>query len=131
MLALWLAFGAGLAVLTTRVVDWYVMTDELFYERLAMSIARSHSPLPRIHGELLMLGFDVSERTVSRYLPRGRPKPDASQRWLVFLRNHRDAIAAMDFFTVPTVTFDVLYVWFAIDHGRYCRRLSIRRPLTA
>jgi len=60
---------------------------------------------PRIHGELRMLGFDVSERTVSRYLPRRRPRPDALQRWLTFLRNHRDVIAAMDFFTVPTVTF--------------------------
>jgi putative transposase len=73
---------------------------------------------PRIHGELLMLGFDVSERTVSRYLPRRPPRPDAVARWLVFLRNHRDVIAAMDFFVVPTVTFRILYVWFAIDHGR-------------
>lgn len=73
---------------------------------------------PRIHGELRMLGFEISERTVSRYLPRRPPRPDAIHRWLVFLRNHRDAIAAMDFFTVPTVTFGVLYVWFAIGHGR-------------
>jgi hypothetical protein len=60
---------------------------------------------PRIHGELRMLGFEVSERTVSRYLPRRPPPPDTIQRWLVFLRNHRDAIVAMDFFTLPTVTF--------------------------
>jgi transposase InsO family protein len=73
---------------------------------------------PRIHGELLMLGFDVSERTISRYLPQRRLRPDAVARWLVFLRNHRDAIAAMDFFVVPTVTFRILYVWFAIEHGR-------------
>jgi putative transposase len=73
---------------------------------------------PRIHGELLMLGFDVSERTVSRYLPRRPPGPDAVARWLVFLRNHRDVIAAMDFFVGPTVTFRMLYVWFAIEHGR-------------
>ncbi len=73
---------------------------------------------PRIHGELRMLGFDVSERTVSRYLPRRPPQPDAVQRWLTFLRNHRDAIAAMDFFVVPTATFRVLYVWFAIEHAR-------------
>jgi hypothetical protein len=51
--ALWLAFGTVLAVLTTRVVDWYVMTDELLYERLAISIAQLHSPLPQIHGELI------------------------------------------------------------------------------
>ncbi len=73
---------------------------------------------PRIHGELRMLGLDVSERTVSRYLPRRPPRPDAVARWLTFLRNHRDVIAAMDFFTVPTVTFRILYVWFVITHRR-------------
>jgi hypothetical protein len=51
--ALWLALGAGLAVITSRVVDWYVMTDELLYERLAINIAHFHSPLPRVHGELI------------------------------------------------------------------------------
>ena len=73
---------------------------------------------PRVHGELQMLGLEVSERTVSRLMPRRRPNPEALQRWMTFLRNHRDAIAAMDFFVVPTVTFRVLYVWFAIEHGR-------------
>ena len=53
MVGLWLALGAGLAAVTSRVVDWYVMTDELLYERLAISIARLHSPLPRVHGELI------------------------------------------------------------------------------
>jgi hypothetical protein len=53
MAVLWLALGTGLAVLTTRVVDWYVMTDELLYERLAISVAHHHSPLPEIHGELI------------------------------------------------------------------------------
>jgi hypothetical protein len=53
MALLWLALGAGLAVLTTRVVDWYIMTDELLYERLAISVAHHHSPLPEIHGELI------------------------------------------------------------------------------
>src|SRR5262245_9846124 len=65
-----------------------------------------------------MLRFDLSERTVSRYMPRRRSRPDALRRWLVFLRNHRDAIAAMDFFVVPTATFRVVYAWFAIDHAR-------------
>jgi transposase InsO family protein len=73
---------------------------------------------PRIHGELLMLGFNISERTVSGNLPRQRPQPDAVARWIAFLRNHRDAIGGMDFFVVPTVTFRVVYAWFAIDHGR-------------
>jgi hypothetical protein len=53
VVVLWLALGAGLAVVTSRVVDWYVMTDELLYERLAISITRLHSPLPHIHGELI------------------------------------------------------------------------------
>ncbi len=73
---------------------------------------------PRIHGELRMLGFEVSERSVSRCLPPRRPPPGALERWLTFLRNHRGAIAAMDFFTVPTATFRVLYLWFAIDYAR-------------
>ena len=51
--ALWLALGGVLAILTTRVADWYVMTDELLYERLAISIAHLHSPLPQVHGELI------------------------------------------------------------------------------
>ena len=73
---------------------------------------------PRIHGELLMLGFDVSERTISRWMRRAPRDPEPAKRWLTFLRNHREAIAAMDFFTVPTVTFRVLYCFFIIGHGR-------------
>jgi hypothetical protein len=53
IVALWLALGAGLALLTSRVVDWYVMTDELLYERLAISIGHLGSPLPHVHGELI------------------------------------------------------------------------------
>ena len=84
---------------------------------------------PRIHGELLMLGFDVSERTISRWMKRASRDPDPSKRWLTFLRNHREAIAAMDFFTVPTVTFSVLYCFFVISHDR--RRIlhcNVTRP---
>jgi len=51
--ALWLALAGGLALLTSQVADWYVMTDELLYERLAISIANLGSPLPQIHGELI------------------------------------------------------------------------------
>jgi transposase InsO family protein len=73
---------------------------------------------PRIHGELLCLGFEVSERSVSRYL-RSLPRtPRAGQTWTTFLRNHRNGIAAMDFFSVPTVTFRALHVLFVIRHGR-------------
>ena len=67
---------------------------------------------PRIHGELLMLGFDVSERTISRWMKRTQRNPDPAKRWITFLRNHQEAIAAMDFFTVPSVTFGMLY-WHA------------------
>jgi putative transposase len=73
---------------------------------------------PRVHGELRMLGVDVSERTVSRYLRRFRRRPQARQNWLTFLRNHRDAIAAFDFFVVFPTAFRPLYVWFVIEHAR-------------
>jgi putative transposase len=73
---------------------------------------------PRIHGELLMLGFEVSERTISRWMRKAPRDPDRAKRWLAFLRNHREAIAAMDFFTVPTITFGVLYCFFIISHDR-------------
>jgi len=73
---------------------------------------------PRIHGELLMLGFAISERTISRWMRRAPRDPEPAKRWLAFLRNHREAIAAMDFFTVPTITFHVLYCFFIIGHDR-------------
>jgi transposase InsO family protein len=75
----------------------------------------------KIQGELSKLGFTISLATVSRYLPKRLPDPGSRQRWTTFLRNHQDAIAAMDFCVVPTVSFQLLYVWFVIDHGR--RRL--------
>ena len=76
-------------------------------------MARSEDP-----GRALEARGRVSLATISRYLPRIQPDPKSQQRWTTFLRNHRDVIAAMDFFVVPTVRFRLLYVWFAIDHGR-------------
>ena len=73
---------------------------------------------PRIHGELKMLGFDLSERTVLRWKRRAPRSPERAKRLAAFLRNHREAIAAMDFFTVPTLTFGVLYCFFVISHDR-------------
>jgi transposase InsO family protein len=73
---------------------------------------------PRIHGELKMLGFDVSERTVLRWMRKAPRNPEPANRWAAFLSNHREAIAAMDFFTVPTLTFGVLYCFFVIAHDR-------------
>src|ERR1039457_1770694 len=64
---------------------------------------------PRIDGELLKLGFDLSEPTVSRWVRRAPRPPDPGKRWLTFWRNHREAIAVMDFFTVPTLTFSFVY----------------------
>jgi len=73
---------------------------------------------PRIPGELLMLGFDLSERTIFRWMKRARRDPEPAKRWLTFLRNHREGIAAMDFFTVPTIIFSVLYCFFVTRHNR-------------
>ena len=73
---------------------------------------------PKIRGELLKLGFVVSERTVARYLRRIRRRGDPGKSWLAFLENHREVISAFDFFTVPTVTFKLLYCFFIIEHGR-------------
>ena len=83
-----------------------------------MAVENSTWGAPRIHGELLMLGFDVSERTISRWMKRAPRDPEPARRWLTFLRNHREAIAAMDFFTVPTITFSALYCFFVISHDR-------------
>jgi putative transposase len=73
---------------------------------------------PRIHGELSKLGFEVSESTVSRYLAQIDRRREPGKGWLIFLQNHREAIAAMDFFTVPIPTFRVLYCFFVINHSR-------------
>jgi hypothetical protein len=72
----------------------------------------------KIQAELSKLGIRVSLATISRYLPKKERDPSQQQRWTTFLRNHKDVIAGMDFFVVPTVRFRLLYVWFAIDHGR-------------
>jgi transposase InsO family protein len=72
----------------------------------------------KIQSELSKLGVRVGLATISRYLPKVQPDPGQQQRWTTFLRNHRDLIAGMDFFVVPTARFQLLYVWFVIDHGR-------------
>jgi putative transposase len=69
---------------------------------------------------LLQLGFAISEPTVSRYLQRLKRRRDGNKakRWLAFLNNHREVIAAFDFFTVPTLNFRTLYCFFVIEHSR-------------
>lgn len=76
---------------------------------------------PRIHGELLKLGIDISETSVSKYMVRGRKPP--SQAWRTFLENHAAQLASLDFFTVPTIRFQVLYVFLVLAHDR--RRIRV------
>jgi putative transposase len=81
-----------------------------------ISVANPLWGAPRIHGELLKLGLSVSEATVSKYMTRHRRPP--SQSWRTFLANHASDIAAIDFLTVPTATFRVLFVLVILSHDR-------------
>ena len=67
---------------------------------------------PRIHGELLKLGFEVAQSSVAKYMIKRRGPP--SQEWRTFLRNHAPDIAAMDLFVVPTIGFDLLYAFVIV-----------------
>ena len=71
---------------------------------------------PRIHGELLKLGIEVSQATVSKYMVRHRKPP--SQTWRTFLKNHAQDIVSVDFFTVPAATFRVFYVFLVLSNER-------------
>jgi putative transposase len=71
---------------------------------------------PRVHAELLKLGIDVAERTVSRLMPKRRPQP--SQTWRTFLDNHVRDLVSLDFFTVPTARLRVLFVLVVLAHHR-------------
>ena len=71
---------------------------------------------PRIHGDLLMLGFEVAQSTVSKYMARGRRPP--SQSWKTFAQNQAEAIASIDMCVVPTLTFDRLFAFLVLGHGR-------------
>ena len=85
---------------------------------LIRHISRSN-PLwgaPRIHGELRKLGIDIAQATVSKYMVRHRKPP--SQSWRTFLNNHITDLVSVDFFTVLTVTFRVLFVFVVLRHDR-------------
>ena len=87
---------------------------------------------PRIHGELLKLGLVVSERTVSRWMPRRPPDQRRAQTWRTFLENHKDVLAAMDFLVVPTWNFRQRYVLVILEHGRrVIRHLNVTTNPTA
>jgi transposase InsO family protein len=87
--------------------------------RLLIRTMAEANPLwgvPRIHGELLKLGIEVSQATVAKYMPRNRPPP--SQTWRTFLANHAGQIMAADFFVVPTATCRFLFVLVILAHQR-------------
>jgi transposase InsO family protein len=71
---------------------------------------------PRIHGELLKLGLDLAQTTVSKYMVRHHKPPSPS--WRALLNNHVKDLVSIDFFTVPTVTFNVLFVFVVLAHDR-------------
>jgi transposase InsO family protein len=81
-----------------------------------LSMENSLWGAPRIHGELLKLGFDVAQSSVAKYMAKRHGPP--SQGWRTFLRNHAPDIAAMDLFVVPTIGFDLLYAFVIVRLGR-------------
>jgi transposase InsO family protein len=129
--------SAVLIVQPDTVVRWHKRAFKLYWRRksrggklgrpplnpevksliIQMADASSLWGAPKIHGELLKLGIDVSERTVSGILRRCRPKPP-SQIWRTFIRNHMPDMAAIDFLVVPTIRFRLLYVFVVLSHAR-------------
>jgi len=125
---------AMVLVKPATVLDWHRKGFRLYWRRRSRRLGRPRmnreirdlirqmsraNPLwgaPRIHGELLKLGIEVSQATVSRYLP-WRPKAP-SPTWRSFLQNHRDDIAAIDMFVVVTARFRLLYALVVLGHER-------------
>ena len=117
------------------VVSWHRQGFRLFWKRksrhggrsaikkeirdLVRKMARAN-PLwgaPRIYGELLKLGIEISQRTVSTLMPARPPRPP-SQTWRAFLKNHMHNTCSMDFFVVPTATFKILFALVILSHDR-------------
>ena len=73
--------------------------------------------IPRIHGEVLKLEFDISESTVQKYVPKTNDRT-SGQRWKTFLKNHASEIISIDFLTVPTINYKLLYVLVFLSHQR-------------
>jgi hypothetical protein len=84
---------------------------------------------PRIHGELLKLGIDVGETSVSKYMARHRRPPSQTRR--TFLENHLNTMVSVDFFNVPTLRFQILYVFLVLAHDRPLAGISAPRPAPA
>ena len=132
----WTDWAGSLAIVKpATIVAWHRRAYHAYWPRISRKPGRprTDAPLrdlirrmvtenrwggPRIHGELLKLGFRVSERTVSRYVRTSRPRRPPGASWKTFLDNHREVLAAMDFFTVPTLTLRLLYVLLVIQHDR-------------
>ena len=134
---LWRGWAAAVSVVQpATVVRWQRSGFKLFWTRKSrrhgpgrpavapevralirrMSQANALWGAPRIHGELQKLGLEISQATVSKYMVRLRKPP--SQTWRTFLTNHVQTLVSVDFFTVPTVTFKVLFVFVILAHHR-------------
>ena len=134
---LWSGWAEAVAIVQPEtVIRWHRAGFRLFWTRkshrngpgrpavapdvraLIRTMARAN-PLwgaPRIHGELQKVGLEISQATVSKYLVRRRTPP--SQTWRTFLANHIGSLVSVDFFTVPTVMFNVLFVFVVLAHDR-------------
>ena len=93
------------------------VSREIRYLVRRMSLENTRWGAPRIHGELLKLGFSISQAAVSKYMVR-YPSPP-SQSWRTFLTNHADCLASIDFFVVPTATFHLLFGFIVLHHERH------------
>jgi len=126
----WLGWRTAFKLLKpTTVISWHYKGFRLFWTwkcrhghpgrptvsvevRQLIHCMSRQNPLwgaPKIHGELLKLGFDISETSVSKYLVRGKGSP--SQSWRTFLEHHVKSLVSVDFFRVPTIRFQILYVF--------------------
>jgi transposase InsO family protein len=147
----WLNWRRALVVVKPEtVVGWHRKGFRLFWKwksratlgrprknaelrRLIAEMARDNLSwgAPRIHGELLKLGFFVAQSTVARYMPRRFRRPP-SQSWRTFLNNHLSQAAGIDFFTIPSATFRVFYGFVVLDHGRRrIRHMNVTEHPTA
>jgi len=129
--------NAVLIVQPDTVVRWHRKVFKIYWRHKSRNGKRGRPPLdpevkafvlkmieanhtwgaPKIHGDLLKLGIEVSERTVSGLLRRHRPK-SPSQTWRTFIKNHMTDMVAVDFLVVPTIRFQMLFVFIVLSHAR-------------
>lgn len=129
--------SALLIVQPDTVVRWHQSAFKLYWKRKSQGGKRGRPPLdpevkalvfklaaanplwgaPKIHGELLKLGIELSERTVSGLLRKCNPRPP-SQTWRTFLKNHMTDTVAVDFLVIPTIRFQILFVFVVLNHNR-------------